>query len=467
MDDDRFDFLTASLATSPTRRGALGLLAAIVAGFAPLGSWAKRRSGNAKKRRQRRRKRKPSRKRRHKHKPRQCPAKTKRCNGKCIAQDGCCTSEQCGDGGVCDEQHACVCAPEYKNCGATCIQVSECCGDCHEGSTCQAGECVCASGFKVCGDGCIPDDECCDGCPMGMACEASACVCAPHHKTCGDICIPESDCCEGCPKGTICQEGACVCAPDSIVCGDTCIPDTQCCGGCPDGTRCEEGACVRNGTPLYPDLRTLAARDLTFDTLNDGIFILRFSNSIWNAGEGRLELQGDPNPQPDPNTVKKVYQNLYDAPIDGTLVSHKQVASDFIYHPTHHHFHLADFASYLLLAGDDRGVYHETTKRGTKTSFCLEDSNPIAGTYPPQYDTCGTDRQGITPGWADTYGYRLPDQWVVLGTESLSDGEYAVQSITDPRGLLAEGGGNRESNNASITYFTVLNGAIVNVRGRP
>jgi hypothetical protein len=535
MDADRFDSLTATLATAPTRRGTLRFLAALVAGLAPLVGGAAR-PADAKKRRRRRRKRKPNHKRHRKPKPRPCPAQTKRCNGKCIDQDGCCTSDECGDGGVCDEQHACACAPQYKSCGDTCIPASECCDGCPKGSTCQEGECACAPGYQVCGDGCIPDDECCDGCPKGMtcqdgacvcapdyktcedtcipaseccggcpkgmACEASSCVCAPHSKPCGDgcipedeccggcpkgmtceasicvcaprykacgnTCIPESECCEGCPTGMTCQDGACVCAPDYKACEDTCIPASECCGGCPNGTTCEDGECVGNGKPLYPDLRTLPARDLTFDTLSDGTYILRFSNSVWNAGEGRLELEGDPTPQPDPDVAKKVYQNLYDAPIGGTLVSHKQVASDFIYHPNHMHFHFANFASYLLLARDSKGIYQPTTKKGTKTSFCIEDSNPLPGaTYPAQYDTCGTDRQGLTPGWADTYGYRLADQWVVLGTEPLSDGEYAVQSIADPKGVLDEGGGKRESNNSSITYFTVQDGAIGNVRDQP
>ena len=41
------------------------------------------------------------------------------------------------------------------------------------------------------------------------------------------------------------------------------------------------------------------------------------------------------------------------------------------------------------------------------------------------------------------------------------------QSTADPVGLLAEGDGVREQNNAAITYFTVAGGQIVDERGSP
>jgi hypothetical protein len=333
MDDDRFDALTAGLASAPTRRTALRVLALLVAGLASLFGWIERHPAETKKRQRRHTKPADKRRRKRKGKGKKCSANTKRCDGACIAE-------------------------------------------------------------------------------------------------------------------------------------------TKCCGGCSNDAICLEGVCVK---PLYPDLRTHPPDDLQFDTLFDTLgnvtHILRFANTIWNAGEGRLELEGDPEPPAEPHMARKVYQNLYDAPIGGNLVSHKLVARDLIYHPSHEHFHLADFASYLLLALDtSSGIYRGTTKEGTKTSFCVMDSYAIDETYPAQFgnDTCETsDRQGMTPGWADTYSADLVDQWVVLGESPLSDGEYAIQSTADPERLLDEGGGNRESNNSSVTYFTVQGGAIHNVREQP
>ena len=209
------------------------------------------------------------------------------------------------------------------------------------------------------------------------------------------------------------------------------------------------------GTALYPDLRTQRPSDLRFDRLSDGTHILRFSNTVWNAGSGRLELQGDPHPRRD--VAKKIYQNLYDAAVGGTRVSSRQVASDTIYHEGHQHYHFADFASYLLLKRDANGVYQPTAKKGTKTSFCIMDTARVSGSYSAQYTNCGMVLQGLTVGWGDTYGYWLAGQWIVLGSSRLANGTYAVQSIADPRNLLAE---SRDDNNVGTTCFTVQRGKI-------
>ena len=43
----------------------------------------------------------------------------------------------------------------------------------------------------------------------------------------------------------------------------------------------------------------------------------------------------------------------------------------------------------------------------------------------------------------------------------------SIESTADPRGLIDEGGGNRERNNTAVTYFTVSGGQIGNVRNSP
>jgi hypothetical protein len=216
----------------------------------------------------------------------------------------------------------------------------------------------------------------------------------------------------------------------------------------------------RNAGPaLYPDLRTLPPGDLRFDEVtNPGRVLLRFSNTIMNEGPGRLELEGDADPNK--KTVKKVYQNLYDAPIGGTRVSHTRINGRIIYHAAHSHFHFADFAAYELLKKDGSGNYLGTGA-GTKTSFCITDNDPQRGGYPPQYTTCQRQKQGLTPGWGDTYGAHLPEQWIDVGEDELEDGEYGLKSTVDPLGLLNEGGGGGEGNNTAITYFTVDGGDIV------
>jgi hypothetical protein len=256
------------------------------------------------------------------------------------------------------------------------------------------------------------------------------------------------------------------CSDGMKVCDGSCIPATHCCShsDCPGKQECRAGACA--APTLYPSLRTLPVSNLSFDRHPDDeeTWIVRFANTVWNAGEGRLELESDVDSTDMP---KPIYQNLYDAPVGGNRTERKRVARDFIWHPQHNHFHFADFAEYRLLGQNAGGVYRPMKTEGVKTSYCIMDTQRREGDYPDQYTTCNADRQGLSPGWADTYRADLYDQWVVLGDQLLSDGEYAVQSIADPQGLLDEGGGAREDDNTAFTYFTVEGGEIQNVRDQP
>jgi hypothetical protein len=218
------------------------------------------------------------------------------------------------------------------------------------------------------------------------------------------------------------------------------------------------------GPPLFPDLQMLNPGDLHFDRLENGQRIIRFTTTIWNAGQGRLELEG--NVDPGKSVVKKVFQNLYDAPVGGRRVGRLRVNGRIIYHPEHKHYHFADFAVYSLLVMVSPGNY-QLAAGGTKVSFCITDNNPLNSGFPGRYLTCQRRQQGLTPGWGDTYASHLPDQWIVIGFDQLGDGEYAIQVTVDPLGLLHEGGGVGEGNNTNSTFFTVDDGEIKNVRFTP
>lgn len=219
------------------------------------------------------------------------------------------------------------------------------------------------------------------------------------------------------------------------------------------------------GPALYPDLRTLVPADLRFDELDGGTHVLRFTNTVWNAGEGRLELQAPTAAQGDGG--EELYQNLYDAPIGGKRVGRRRVNGTIVYHDSHAHYHFADFASYQLLERDDAGDYQQIG-HSAKTSFCITDNFLFAGDLPRQYSSCNQERQGLTPGWRDTYRWDFDEQWVELENGPLPGGEYGLRSIADPSGLLDEGGGGREEDNAATAYFTVAeDGTIQNVRDTP
>lgn len=210
----------------------------------------------------------------------------------------------------------------------------------------------------------------------------------------------------------------------------------------------------------YPDLFTTKPSSLYFSrvTMSDGVshHVLRFSNTVWNVGEGRLELQGDPRA----SGGNAIFQNIYDAVSGGSRVAQFQVSSDLIYHPSHFHYHFSDFASYRLLQRDAAGAYRPTTLDGTKTSFCIIDYARLNASGPtaPRYTSCSGTLQGLSVGWGDTYVASLPEQWVDLGSAPLANGSYAVQSTVDPLGKLNEAG--RTGNNVATTYFNVQNGVI-------
>jgi hypothetical protein len=216
------------------------------------------------------------------------------------------------------------------------------------------------------------------------------------------------------------------------------------------------------GTPQLPDLQTLPPDHLRLDTvqLADGRQhnVIRFDNTILNSGAGRLEFEGKKR--------SKVYQNIYDTATGGALAEKVFIGNDSVFHPGHNHYHIENFASYVLLRKDASGAYVETSARGTKTSFCIVDTVRIQGSYAPAYTSCGRTIQGLTVGWADVYGASLADQWVDLGIATggrpLADGEYAIQSTANP----GNGSGiskireSNYSNNMNRRYFTVVNGVL-------
>src|SRR3954452_5091612 len=92
-------------------------------------------------------------------------------------------------------------------------------------------------------------------------------------------------------------------------------------------------------TLQYPNLKTLAPRDLRIDNADVDAGeptvmhnVLRFSNTVWDTGPGRLEVRGliDPTTKTGPAT-----QRVYD---DGGGFT-DFAAGSFYYHAAHQHYH--------------------------------------------------------------------------------------------------------------------------------
>ncbi len=231
-------------------------------------------------------------------------------------------------------------------------------------------------------------------------------------------------------------------------------------------------------TPLYPNLETLKPTDLRFGTatINGSTHrVLRFSNTVWNSGEGRLHLQAT-TVNTSSGKKTKVDQRIYygTKPTDPYTT---QFVGNFVYHASHSHFHFENFADYeLWTKADYDSGQGQARWRGKKTTFCIMDTRRVqalpGSPTSAYYSTCGKYVQGLSIGWGDKYGYSLPDQWIDLGTSRLPDGEYVLRSVADPSNSIYESpdksepsredSGDREGSgdNAAITCFKVQGGTI-------
>jgi hypothetical protein len=142
-------------------------------------------------------------------------------------------------------------------------------------------------------------------------------------------------------------------------------------------------------------------------------------------------------------------------------------AGDFVWSPSHLHFHFDDFARYELWR--EENYLHGTGEplAGSKTTFCLSDTAPI-GSSPaqPRYSQCTPAVQGIDVGWGDLYDAALPGQWIELGKRALPDGDYALRIIADPENRVYESPDNADGSkegaraNEGVRFFRVDQGAI-------
>jgi Lysyl oxidase len=177
--------------------------------------------------------------------------------------------------------------------------------------------------------------------------------------------------------------------------------------------------------------------------------------------DGRHDINGDG--KPDDNDVivnQRIYldkdgDGLFDRSVDRKTTS-RRVGCRY-YHPIHNHFHLAAFATFNLKDATTGRV----VRRSGKVSFCINDTlsfdlslpgaqQPINGHGYYLSGRCiprdGT--QGISVGWADTYGYKTPGQ--ELEVTGLAPGDYCIVSKTDPQDRIAES--NEQNNRESVRY---------------
>jgi hypothetical protein len=199
---------------------------------------------------------------------------------------------------------------------------------------------------------------------------------------------------------------------------------------------------------LLPDLLTLPPFDLRIVHLAGDKRLLRLSNTIWNNGEGSLELNGEISPS---NNQIWVYQNI--AVSDGSLL--KNFVGEFVWHPSHEHWHFEDFTLYELWSLKPNGVLDSVIVSSDKLSYCVMDTDPVNRDNPAfiprrNYFDCGQNLQGLSAGWGDTYKSHLVGQ--ALDITNLPDGYYALISSVNPNAVVLEAD---YKNNRGIVYLEI------------
>jgi Lysyl oxidase len=219
---------------------------------------------------------------------------------------------------------------------------------------------------------------------------------------------------------------------------------------------------------LLPDLRTLTPSHVSLVIEEgSGNRLLRFSNAVWNAGSGALELNGDYDPQSEIVHAVQVIERE-----DGTLL--ERPAGTFDYHAEHQHVHWDAFAYYQVWSSLPDGSLAEMLTSSEKVGYCLRDIKPY---IPPEgekellellnvprqpgYSSCSWRRQGMSVGWYDIYHSYTSGQ--TLDISHLPDGTYALVSIVDPNQFLRE---SDETNNIAMIYFS-LQGEQISVLESP
>ncbi len=181
-------------------------------------------------------------------------------------------------------------------------------------------------------------------------------------------------------------------------------------------------------TLLLPDLVALPPSDMRV-RLYFGHRLLYFTTTIANEGDGPLIMVGGTQ------ATQEIQRT------DGTSCTHAGGSIDF--NAAHGHFHMQDFANYLLRKDDP--FTGEIVAQATKVSFCLLDDMQLPGfTAQAQLSVncmSAVGPQGIDVGWADVYERLLPGQQIDLDADPASPvpaGDYFLVNVPNPDKVIWE-----------------------------
>ena len=196
------------------------------------------------------------------------------------------------------------------------------------------------------------------------------------------------------------------------------------------------GSRAKPSGPL-PDLRSLPA----WGIVSDGRY-LNFSATVWNAGPGRLVVDGFRDKKDD--DLMNAYQYFFTA--SGKQKGYAPVGGmEWDAREHHQHWHFKDFARYSLISADSK-----TRVVSGKEAFCLANTDAVDYTVkgaewkPENTDlstACG-DRQSLgvrevlDTGSGDTYEQFREGQAFDLTT--VKNGTYYIEVAANPDTVLYE-----------------------------
>lgn len=220
-------------------------------------------------------------------------------------------------------------------------------------------------------------------------------------------------------------------------------------GATPYGSPAAKAPAADEGgtTGRRPDLRSLPAFGME---LSRNRKHLRFSATVWNAGDSPLVVDGFRRGNKD---VMDAYQYFIDG--DGNQTGYQRVGT-MIWHKakSHNHWHFEDFARYTLLKAD-----RTEAVRSRKESFCLANTDAVDYTVPgADWRPDGTDlhtacgdrstislREVLASGSGDTYAQFRAGQ--AFRVDNLPNGVYYIAVEANPDRNLVE---SDTSNNVAL-----------------
>ena len=207
---------------------------------------------------------------------------------------------------------------------------------------------------------------------------------------------------------------------------------------------------VEHQPSCYPQEMTGADEDQPSPSDRHPTRCLRFDSQLINLGDGPYEIRVFPDDN-DPHAYQVIY--------DSSGGYRERPVGQSYFSNAHGHFHYTGFEETGLYTVRPDGMPGRLVSRLPDKGRCATDTgNPLfgrAGGGPPRYQfprTCDTNdntdprdpkhpgsryfRNGISPGWDDTYSWWILDQYIDIS--NVRDGRYLVVYRVNTLGHLRE-----------------------------